>query len=242
MVLGGIMSGVTTPLDTLKTRIQSQGIKDYSIMKGMREIYKKEGALGLFSGVQYRMLKSGLHSSLYITIYEWYIRSSDLDSLWDFWFTCFILLLATKISARSKKMSEYQDCLAFRQIPFSLIYQCWLPPPLSSKSSYSAAVLNVKVLRLHLFRILSLRDISWFTKLLSTIFFDFKEDLSAYSRSRWASPMDLMRDWLISWVVYYFFRARETDYPLRNWSIVFFCRNSSILRLKSLYLLDPMLE
>jgi len=77
------MSGVTTPLDTLKTRIQSKGIKSYSVREGLREIYKKEGALGLFSGVQWRMLKNSLHSALYITIYEWYMRSIAGECLWE---------------------------------------------------------------------------------------------------------------------------------------------------------------
>jgi hypothetical protein len=48
---GMLVSGVTTPMDTLKTRIQSQGITDYKIIKGIHSIYRKEGLLGLFSGV-----------------------------------------------------------------------------------------------------------------------------------------------------------------------------------------------
>ena len=73
-IFGMLVSGITTPMDTLKTRIQSQGITKYSILKGIFDIYKKEGFLGLFSGVEWRMLKSGLHSSLYIAIYEWYMK------------------------------------------------------------------------------------------------------------------------------------------------------------------------
>jgi uncharacterized membrane protein (DUF4010 family) len=37
---GMLVSAVTTPMDTLKTRIQSQGITDYKIMKGIVKIYK----------------------------------------------------------------------------------------------------------------------------------------------------------------------------------------------------------
>jgi hypothetical protein len=73
-VIAAFVSTLTTPLDTLKTRIQSQGIKEYSITKGMMDIYKKEGVHGLFSGVQWRILKNGLHSSLYVFLYELYMR------------------------------------------------------------------------------------------------------------------------------------------------------------------------
>ncbi len=34
-LFGMLVSAVTTPMDTLKTRIQSQGIKDYKIVKGV---------------------------------------------------------------------------------------------------------------------------------------------------------------------------------------------------------------
>lgn len=41
---------MTTPLDTVKTRIQSQGITKYKIVKSIVDIYRKEGYLGLFYG------------------------------------------------------------------------------------------------------------------------------------------------------------------------------------------------
>jgi len=34
-IIGGFISALTTPLDTLKTRVQSQGITKYSIIKGL---------------------------------------------------------------------------------------------------------------------------------------------------------------------------------------------------------------
>lgn len=40
-VLGMIVSGITTPMDALKTRIQSQGIVKYKIINGILEIYRK---------------------------------------------------------------------------------------------------------------------------------------------------------------------------------------------------------
>ena len=49
--IGMAVSGITAPIDTLKTRVQSQGITKYTIIRGILEIYKKEGFTGLLSGV-----------------------------------------------------------------------------------------------------------------------------------------------------------------------------------------------
>jgi hypothetical protein len=68
------VSAVTTPLDTLKTRVQSKGITKYGILSGILNIYKAEGLAGLFSGVEMRVLKNSLHTSIYLFIYEWYMR------------------------------------------------------------------------------------------------------------------------------------------------------------------------
>ena len=73
-IIGSFVSALTTPLDTLKTRVQSQGITNYSIISGIRKIYSVEGLMGLFSGVEWRVLKNGMHTSLYLFIYEWSLR------------------------------------------------------------------------------------------------------------------------------------------------------------------------
>ena len=70
-MFGATTSALTTPLDTLKTRIQSQGIKKYSIVQGLKDIYAKEGWVGLFSGIEWRIFKNGGHTALYMYIYEW---------------------------------------------------------------------------------------------------------------------------------------------------------------------------
>jgi hypothetical protein len=75
------MSAITTPLDTLKTRIQSQGITEYKIIKGIQKIYKNEGLTGLFAGVQWRVLKNSIHGSLYLFIYEWYMQSINYSDV-----------------------------------------------------------------------------------------------------------------------------------------------------------------
>ena len=73
-VFGAITSTLTTPLDTLKTRVQSQGIKKYSIVNGLRDIYLREGLVGLFSGVEWRILRNGGQTALYMYIYELMIK------------------------------------------------------------------------------------------------------------------------------------------------------------------------
>ena len=82
-LITSLVSAVTTPLDALKTRIQSKGITDYKIVKGITKIYKKEGLTGLFAGMQWRMLKNSIHTSLYLFIYEWLmqrVRYGDIMS------------------------------------------------------------------------------------------------------------------------------------------------------------------
>lgn len=67
--LSAFLSGITTPFDTLKTRVQSKGIEKYSVFGSLKEIHQKEGISGLFSGVHWRMLRNSLHTSLFVTIY-----------------------------------------------------------------------------------------------------------------------------------------------------------------------------
>jgi hypothetical protein len=81
-MLGGLVSAITTPLDTLKTRIQSKSITHYRIISSMVDIYEGEGLKGLFSGVKLRVMKNSLHTSLYLFMYEWYLnRVSRRDAL-----------------------------------------------------------------------------------------------------------------------------------------------------------------
>ena len=83
MGLSAVLSGLTTPLDTLKTRIQSKGIKKYSISDSLAEIYRLEGFGGLFSGVHWRMLRNSLQTALFIFLYEWYMREIAGEKIWN---------------------------------------------------------------------------------------------------------------------------------------------------------------
>ena len=72
------MSAITTPLDTLKTRIQSKSIDNYKIPSSIVEIYRREGYKGLFAGMKLRVMKNSLHTSLYLFIYEWYLNKVSI--------------------------------------------------------------------------------------------------------------------------------------------------------------------
>ena len=81
-VLSAILSGITTPFDTLKTRVQSQGIQKYSIFESLKEIHQKEGLGGIFSGVHWRMLRNSCHTSLFMSTYEWCMRYMARERTW----------------------------------------------------------------------------------------------------------------------------------------------------------------
>ena len=70
LISGSLISMITTPVDTIKTRLQSSAEINPSIIKWMINIYKVEGMMGLFSGVHFRVLKNSIHSSLYISLFE----------------------------------------------------------------------------------------------------------------------------------------------------------------------------
>ena len=72
-VSAGLISILTTPMDTVKTRIQSGVVLEekYSLIKQLKNIYVKEGLTGVFSGVQYRAFKNSISSPVYITMYEY---------------------------------------------------------------------------------------------------------------------------------------------------------------------------
>lgn len=69
MVGGSLISAITTPLDTIKTRQQSGVQISGSILSMLKSIYQKEGYIGLFSGVQHRVVRNTISSVLYLTIF-----------------------------------------------------------------------------------------------------------------------------------------------------------------------------
>lgn len=69
MISGSIISFATTPIDTLKTRLQSGVHIEGSMGKQLQSIYRKEGFTGIFAGVQQRVLRNTINSVIYLSLF-----------------------------------------------------------------------------------------------------------------------------------------------------------------------------
>lgn len=69
---GGMAGTLTTPLDVIKTRIQTTTADTItpSTINALKQIYRNEGVLGLFSGVGPRFIWTGVQSSIMLLLYQ----------------------------------------------------------------------------------------------------------------------------------------------------------------------------
>lgn len=75
---GGLAGVITTPLDVVKTRIQTQTTdKIKSTVQGLRLIVKNEGILRLFSGVGPRLVWTSIQSSVMLVFYQAILRALE---------------------------------------------------------------------------------------------------------------------------------------------------------------------
>ncbi|SCV04282.1 LANO_0G09252g1_1 [Lachancea nothofagi CBS 11611] len=86
---GGLAGTLTTPLDVIKTRIQTQVPStinadsqqlvriENSLVKGLTAVYKSEGMLGFFSGVGPRFIWTSVQSSIMLLLYQVALKSFD---------------------------------------------------------------------------------------------------------------------------------------------------------------------
>lgn len=77
---GGLAGILTTPLDVIKTRIQTTSTTSHiqaSTLGALKSIYKNEGVLGLFSGVGPRFIWTGVQSSIMLLLYQISLRKFD---------------------------------------------------------------------------------------------------------------------------------------------------------------------
>ncbi|ODQ80503.1 hypothetical protein BABINDRAFT_160777 [Babjeviella inositovora NRRL Y-12698] len=95
---GGLAGIITTPLDVIKTRIQTQNpnatsktatpksakpslITTTSVTKGLLMVYRAEGVPGLFGGVGPRLIWTSIQSSIMLLLYQVTLR--NLDACFD---------------------------------------------------------------------------------------------------------------------------------------------------------------
>lgn len=78
---GGLAGVITTPLDVVKTRMQTQNgtsanlLTSSSVISSLRTIYAKEGLNGLFSGVAPRLVWTSIQSSVVLVLYQVFIQA-----------------------------------------------------------------------------------------------------------------------------------------------------------------------
>lgn len=72
---GGLAGAVTTPLDVVKTRIQTQTTSEIQgTLAGLRSVFVHEGILGIFSGVGPRFVWTSVQSSVMLVLYQSALR------------------------------------------------------------------------------------------------------------------------------------------------------------------------
>lgn len=84
---GGLAGTLTTPLDVVKTRMQTQNgtsgviLKSSSILSSLRTIYVNQGIGGLFSGIAPRFVWTSVQSSVMLLLYQVFLKAlSGSDS------------------------------------------------------------------------------------------------------------------------------------------------------------------
>lgn len=70
MAGAAVATFLTNPIDVVKTRVQSKSLGNVSTLKEIVKIARTEGVKGLYLGIPLRMLKTSLHLSIYLTLYE----------------------------------------------------------------------------------------------------------------------------------------------------------------------------
>lgn len=84
---GGLAGTITTPLDVIKTRMQTQNgtsgvvLKSNSIISSLKTIYRVQGIQGLFSGVAPRLVWTSIQSSVMLLLYQVFLRALSTDEL-----------------------------------------------------------------------------------------------------------------------------------------------------------------
>lgn len=84
---GGLAGTITTPLDVVKTRMQTQNgtsanlLTSNSIVSSLRTIFAREGMNGLFSGVAPRFVWTSIQSSVMLVLYQVFLQALSGESV-----------------------------------------------------------------------------------------------------------------------------------------------------------------
>ncbi|KAG7810636.1 hypothetical protein KL921_003131 [Ogataea angusta] len=86
---GGLAGTLTTPLDVIKTRMQTQNknatphdlLTSSSILRGLLTVYRNQGVVGLFSGVGPRFIWTSVQSSVMLLLYQFCLRALSTGEL-----------------------------------------------------------------------------------------------------------------------------------------------------------------
>lgn len=82
---GGLAGTLTTPLDVVKTRMQTQNgsskviLNSNSIFSSLKTIYRTQGFNGLFSGVVPRFVWTSVQSSVMLLLYQVFLKALNPD-------------------------------------------------------------------------------------------------------------------------------------------------------------------
>ncbi|GMM29385.1 Mme1 protein [Martiniozyma asiatica (nom. inval.)] len=83
---GGLAGVLTTPLDVVKTRMQTQNeasgsviLNSNSIISSLRTIYRNQGIVGLFGGVGPRFIWTSVQSSIMLLLYQVVLKTLESE-------------------------------------------------------------------------------------------------------------------------------------------------------------------
>ncbi|GME93702.1 unnamed protein product [[Candida] boidinii] len=86
---GGLAGIITTPLDVIKTRMQTQNtsantgqiLTSNSILKSLNFVYRSQGLVGLFSGVGPRFVWTSIQSSVMLLLYQVTLKTLETGEI-----------------------------------------------------------------------------------------------------------------------------------------------------------------
>ncbi|CCH59543.1 hypothetical protein TBLA_0B07250 [Henningerozyma blattae CBS 6284] len=76
-IAGGLAGAITTPLDVVKTRKQTQSNFNGSLYQNLLSIKTTQGYSGLFSGIGARCVWTSVQSSIMLVVYQFLLREID---------------------------------------------------------------------------------------------------------------------------------------------------------------------